>query len=375
MDFDFSEEQLMLQTLVKEFSKTEVEPRAKEMEESGRIPDDLLKRFAQMKLLGMTVPKEYDGTDTGDFAHLLAIEQLAYSGTPAWWLAAFNNSIPEIICEFGNPDQKKLFVTKMFDGTKCFSIQFTEPDTGSDPSIFQTTAKPDGDYYVINGQKRFSTFGTREGTAICWVRDETGGCTAFLIDKKTEGYTTSKPWDLMGTGGIEAVDVYFENFKVHKDQILHVKGKGMDVLLQWIAIEKVEGCIVAVAFAQAALDEVINYASIRKVRGRSMSDMQGIRFELADLYAKIEGCRWLTYRTAMMREKHDPRFQIEAAACKIFIQPIINEVLATSLRLHGAYGYTKDMKVERLYRAQPGNVVISVSLEINKSIVGSSLVK
>ena len=375
MDFILSEKQKMLQAMVKDFARKEVEPRWQEMEEKRRIPDDLLKKLAALGLLGMTVPTEYNGTNMGGFEHLLAIEQLAYSGTPAWWPVAFNNSLPETICKFGTPEQKKRFVSPMFDGIKCFSIQFTEPDTGSDARALKTTARPDGDYFIINGQKRFSTFGARDGTAIVWTKDEEGGCTAFLVDKNCVGYTTPKIWDLMGTGGIEPADVYYKDVRVHKDQMFHKKGKGFEALLYWIAIEKVEGCMVATALAQAALDEAIKYAKSRIVSGKPMSDMQGIRFELADLHAKIQACRWMTYRTAMLHETDDPSFQTEAAACKLFVQPVVNEVIATALRLHGAYGYTKEFKIERLYRAQQGNVVISVSLEINKAIVGASLVR
>ena len=375
MDFVLSEKQKMLQAMIKNFTRKEVESRWKEMEDARCIPDDLLKKLADIGLLGMTVPTEYNGTNAGGFEHLLAIEQLAYSGTPAWWLVAFNNSLPETICKFGTPEQKKRFVSPMFDGTKCFSIQFTEPDTGSDARALKTTARPDGDYYVINGQKRFSTFGARNGTAIVWAKDEEGGCTAFLVDKNCPGYTAPKIWELMGTGGIEAADVYYNDVRVHKDQILHKKGKGFEVLLYWIAIEKVEGCMVATALAQAALDEAVKYTKSRVVGGKPMSDMQGIRFELADLYAKIQACRWLAYRTAMLHEADDPGFQTEAAACKLFVQPVVNDIIATALRLHGAYGYTTDFKIERLFRAQQGNVVISVSLEINKAIVGASLVR
>ena len=129
MDFTLNEEQLMLQTMVRDFTQTEIEPRWQEMEESRRIPDDLLKKFADIGLMGMTVPQEYNGTDAGGFAHLLAIEQLAYAGTPAWWICACNNSLPETICRWANHEQKERFVSNMFDGTKCFSIQFTEADT------------------------------------------------------------------------------------------------------------------------------------------------------------------------------------------------------------------------------------------------------
>jgi butyryl-CoA dehydrogenase len=375
MDFTLNERQKMLQAMVRDFTRKEVEPRWKEMENVRHIPDDLLKKMNDIGLLGMTVPAEYNGNDAGGFAHLLAIEQLAYSGTPAWWPVAFNNSLPETICKFGTPEQKKRFVSPMFDGAKCFSIQFTEPDTGSDARALKTTAHPDGDYYIINGQKRFSTFGARNGTAIVWAKDEEGGCTAFLVDKNCPGYTAPKIWDLMGTGGIEAADIYYSDVRVHKDQILHKKGKGFETLLYWIAIEKVEGCMVATALAQAALDEAVKYTKSRTVEGKPMSDMQGIRFELADLYAKIQACRWLTYRTAMLHETDDHGFQTEAAACKLFVQPVVNDVIATALRLHGAYGYTTDYKIERLFRAQQGNIVISVSLEINKAIVGASLVR
>jgi butyryl-CoA dehydrogenase len=375
MDFTLTEKQKMLQSMVRDFTRKDVEPRWQEMEKSRRIPDDLVQQLASLGLFGMTVPPEYNGSGAGGFAHLLAIEQLAYSGTPGWWPVAFNNSLPEIICKFGTTEQKKRFVRPMFDGTKCFSVQFTEPDTGSDARALKTTARPDGDYYIINGQKRFSTFGARDGTAIVWTKDETGGCTAFLVDKNCPGYTAPKIWELMGTGGIEPADVFYTDVRVHKDQIFHQKGKGFEALLYWIAIEKVEGCIVAVALAQAALDEAVKYTKSRLANGKPISDMQGIRFELADLHAKIEACRWLTYRTAMLHETEDPSFQAEAATCKLFVQPVVTDVIAAALRLHGAYGYTTDFKIERLYRAQPGNVVISVSLEINKAIVGASLVK
>jgi len=375
MDFKFTEDQLMLQSMVKEFTEREIEPIAAQLDREGRLPDELIKKMAQIGLMGMTVPREYDGTETGGFAHLLAIEQLAYAGSPAWWPVAFNNSVPATICYWGTPEQKERFVKGSFDSTKLFSIQFTEAETGSDPTALITKAVPDGDHYLINGMKRFSTFGARPGNAIVWTQDETGGCTCFLVEKNTPGYTASKVWELMGGGGTEATDVYYNDYRVHKSQILGEKGKGFDVLLYWIAIEKLEGCMVAVALAQAALDEAINYTKNRSVRGKPMSAMQGIRWELADMYAKIEACRWMVYRTAQLHEQNSTDFQTEAAATKIFVQPTVSKVLETALRLHGGYGYTKEFKIERLYRAQPGNVVISVSLEINKSIVGASLLR
>lgn len=375
MDFELTEDQQMLQTMVKDFREKEIDPIAEELDKNPRIPDDLLKKYADLGLFGMALPPEYGGTGAGYFAHILALEQLAYAGSPAWWPVAFNNSLPEIVYKYGTDQQKDKFLKGAFDGSKLFSVQFTEAETGSDPTALITTSKLDGDHYVINGMKRFSTFGARNGTAICYTKDEEGECTAFLVEKNAPGYTAPKIWDLMGGGGIEPADVYYEDYRVPKENMLGPKGKAFNMLLDWITGEKIEGCIVAVGMAQAALDEAIEYAKNRTVRERPMSAMQGIRWEFADMYAKIEACRWFTYRTAMLYEKEDRSAQTEAATLKIFVQPVITEVIATALRLHGGYGYTKDFKVERLYRAQPGNVVISVSLEINKSLVGGALTR
>ena len=277
MNFNLTEEQLAIQRLAREFTEQEIEPIADQLDREGRLPDDLIKKCAKIGLLGMTVPKKYGGTEAGNLSCILAIEQLAYSGTGAWWLVGFNNSIPESIAHFGSEEIKGEYLRPFCNGTAYASIQFTEEETGSDPTMLTTTYVPEGDSYLINGMKRFSTFGAREGYAITYTKDEDGNCTAFVIEKKGKGYTAPKIWELMGGGGIEAADVYFENFRVPKENLLGKKGEGMEVLLFWIATEKVEQCAAAVGIAQAALDEAIKYVKARMRRGRPNSSMQGIR--------------------------------------------------------------------------------------------------
>ncbi|MFC1967099.1 acyl-CoA dehydrogenase family protein [Chloroflexota bacterium] len=375
MDFSLTEAQKMIQAMARKFREVEIEPVAAQLDREARLPDELAGKYAEIGFLGMTVSGEYGGTGAGHFAHILALEELAYAACPAWWPVAFNNSIPHTICRFGSEAQKQKYVRGNLDGSQMFGIQFTEAETGSDPGALTTTAVPDGDDYIINGTKRFCTCGARDGAALLWVKDETGGCTCFIIEKNRPGYSAPKIWELMGSGGIEAADVYYQDYRVPKENILGEKGRGFDILLYWIALEKLEGCMVAVGLAQAALDETIRHVKSRQSRGKPVSSMQGIRWELADMYARIQAGRWLTYRTAQLLEQDSPDFQTEAAATKLFVQPAASEVIATALRLHGGYGYTRDCKIERIYRAQPGNTVISVSLEINKSIVGGWLVK
>ena len=375
MDFNLTEDQLMLQATVREFTEREIEPIATQIDREGRLPDDLIKKMAQIGLFGMTIPKQYGGTEAGNLSCVLACEQVAYSGTGAWWLMGFNNSIPECIAHFGSEEIKQKYIRPLCDGTAYSSIQFTEEETGSDPEALITTAMPDGDNYVINGMKRFSTFGTRDGYAVLYTKDEAGECTAFVIEKNVAGYSAEKVWELMGGGGIEAADVYFDNMRVPKANLLGEKGKGFNVLLYWIAAEKIEQCAACVGIAQAALDEAVTYAKSRMVREKPISGMQGIRWMLADMQAKIEAARWLTYRAAFLQDQGAAEWMTEAAAAKLFVVPATLEVTEMARRIHGAYGYTKEFKIERLYRAIAAGAAIATTLEINRSIVGASLVR
>ncbi len=374
MDFNMTAEQFAIQKVAREFSRREIEPVADKIDREGRLPDDLIKKCAKNEFLGMTLPKKYGGSEVGNLACVLAIEQMAYSGTGAWWLVGFNNSIPASIAHFGSETIKKKYLNSFCDGSAYASIQFTEAETGSDPAALTTTSVAQENSYLINGMKRFSTFGARPGYAVIYTKDEQGKCTAFVIQKGGKGYAAPKVVELMGGGGMEAADVYLENLRVPEANLLGEKGKGTEILLFWIATEKIEQCAASVGIAQAALDEAVKYVKTRMSKGRPVSAMQGIRWMLADMQAKLEACRWLTYKTAFSQDQNAPNWQTEAATAKLFVVPAATEVVEMSRRLHGAYGYTKEFKIERLYRAMAGFSVIATSLEINRSIVGGTMV-
>ena len=376
MDFNLTEEQLMIQRMAKEFAEQEIEPIAVEIDQNGRLPDDMIKKMGKVGLLGMTVPQKYGGTEAGVLASILALEQVAYTGTGAWWIVGFHSSIPESIVHFGSEEIKQKYLPPLCDGSAYASIQFTEPDTGSDPRMLVTTAIPDGDEYVINGVKRFSTFGARDGYATFYAKDDEGKCTCFVIQKNVAGYKAEKIWELMGGGGMEAADVYLENMRVPKDNMLGEKGNGFNVLLHWIASEKLEQCGVNTGISQAALDESVKYVKERMAsRDRPMSALQGIQWTLADMQVKIEAMRWLSYRTAFLEDQQDPDWIRQTAVAKLFVIPNSLDVVRAAVELHGGYGYSKEFKVERLYRAAIGSAVIATNLAINKSIVGASLVR
>lgn len=375
MDFNLTEEQLMIQRMAKEFTANEMEPIAEQMDREGRAPLELTKKMADLGFFGMSVSKEYGGQGVGVLACALVLEQVAYAGTGAFWLIGLNNSIPHTIEHFGSEEIKKKFLPPLCDGSMQSSIIFTEADTGSDPRMLVTTAVPDGDDYVINGNKRFITWGARDGYGTLYTKDEDGNCTCFVAQKNVEGYSAPKIWELMGGGGMEAADLYFENMRVPKANILGTKGDGFRILLFWIADEKIEQCAVNTGVSQAALDESIKYAKERMLRDRPMSALQGIQWELADMQVKIEAMRWLAYRTAFLEDQQSPDWLTQAAVAKLFCIPASLDVVRQAVGLHGGYGYTKEFKVERLYRAALGSVMIATSLEVNKSIVGGSLTR
>ena len=375
MNFNLTEDQLMIQRMAREFTQREVEPIADQVERERKIPDDLIKKMAQVGLLGMPVPKKYGGSEAGNVSCILALEQVGYAGSGCFIIMLLNNGVPELIARYGSEELKKKYLRALCDGTAYGGVQFTEADTGSDPRMLVTTAIPDGDSYLVNGAKRFITAGGKDGYAVLWAKDETGNCSAFVIEKNVEGYTADKQWDLMGWAGWEALDVLFENMRVPKENLLGAKGDGYNIVLHSVASEKVAYSAVELGVAQAALDEAIGYAKERMLRDRPMSAMQGIQWMLAEMHSRIAAARWLTYRTAFLQDEDSSDFQREAAATKLFVIPAVLDVVRQAICIHGAYGYTKEFKIDRLYRAAAGGPMIMASLEINKSIVGSSLVR
>ncbi|MFC1872585.1 acyl-CoA dehydrogenase family protein [Chloroflexota bacterium] len=373
MNFKFTENQSSIVALAKKFNQSELEPIATKIDSSGKLPKDIIVKMAKVGLLGMCAPESYGGAQAGTFVSALACEQLAFSGTGAWWLVGFCNSITDCIAQFGNEFLKEKYIRRTCEGRVYPSFQFTEEETGSDPNAFITKAIPNGDVYIINGKKRFSTFGARNGYALVFAKDDAKLCSVFIVNKKCEGYVVLKKWDLMGSGGIEAVDIEYRDICINNTNLLGSKGKGLDVLRYWIAIEKIQQCAACVGIAQAAYEEAVRYTKSRKMKGTPLSHLQGIRWLLADMYAKIEAARLLTYKAANLKDRAVADWEVQAAASKLFVVPTTQDIVLSAKRIHGSYAYTKGAKIERLYRAIAGADGIATSLELNKSIVSSYL--
>jgi alkylation response protein AidB-like acyl-CoA dehydrogenase len=374
MDFILSGESKMMVKAARDFAQQEIEPIAARIEEEDSLPDDLLEKFAKARMLGLMIPKEYGGVESTALNLILVVEELGKCGSSAFWVMSMNNSVAETICHWGSEEVKRQFVPPLCDGSGYGGMAFTEPGTGSDPTVITTTAVQDGDYYVLNGTKRFITNGHKKGYGVFYAKDETEKITAFILEKSSAGYSCSKPWSLMGLGGQGLVDVFLKDMKVPKENVLGEKGRGFPILLRWIAGERVHQMAFMVGMGQACLDESVKFAKERIVRAKPLTAMQGFQWMLAEMHASIEASRWWTYRVASKQDEGGD-IQVDSSALKLFVVPTIQEVARKALQVHGSYGYCKDYKIERLYRTIAHGGVTSSSLEIQKTIVGSTLTR
>ncbi len=374
MDFRIPEKEKKILERAKEFIKKEIEPLTEVIEKENDYPDDLMKRFSEAGFLGMTIPEKYGGRGYSNLTSILIAEELGKVANVCAWPVFMNNSVAEALYFWGSEHIKEKYIPPLCDGTAIGCLGFTEPATGSDPRMIKTRAIPDGDFYVIKGVKRFVTNGNKPGHGLFFAKDETGRITAFVIEKLVPGYKCTRPWKFMGLEGMNCVDVILKDVRVPKENIVGKKGDGFRILLHWISIERIQQAGYMVGIGQAAVDECIRFMKRRKVAGKTLSHMQGFQWMIAEMKAKLEACRLMTYRAACAMDEGIP-FQAISAEVKIFVVPTIQEITRMALQIHGSYGYTKGFKVERLYRFAAHAGVTASSLEVNKTIVANSILR
>ena len=379
MDYNFSKVNEMVIKSAKDFCEREFPAIDAEMLRLGDYPQDLMQKFYKSRFLGMTVPKEYGGLGSTNLNFILICEQLGYTGSVCFLPLALNTSVTETVNHAGTEEQKKRFIPPLCNGTFWASTAFTEPQTGSDPTMLSTTAEPQSDGgYILNGTKRFISMANKPGFGVFYCKDKSldhprKNCTAFILDKTTKGITFSDHYAFMGLEGADTCDVFLNDVYVPKENILGTPGDGFKLLTRWIAGERIQQAGATVGAGQACLDESVKYAKQRMVQGQPLAAREGFYWMFAEMKTRIDACRALTYKTVCLQDE-GKRFEMDSAGLKVFVIPTIQEVARMALQIHGSYGYTKEYKVERLYRMIMSGGVIASSTEINKTIVGLSIV-
>ncbi|MBI2831944.1 MAG: acyl-CoA dehydrogenase family protein [Chloroflexi bacterium] len=374
MDFNLTEQEKMLQVTAKEFAVKSVQPRAAEIDRSGKFPFDLAQKMGELGYRGLPYPVEYGGSGAGYLSYALVLEQICQASMTTGAIMAVNTVPEEAIFRFGNEKQKKAFLTPLAQGKKLGGIAFTEAETGSDPKAITTIARKSGKGFVISGEKHFVAMASAVNLEMLFTRREGTGLNAFIVDTASKGFIVREPCETMGLRGLGTAEVHFDDVHVPEGNLLGAEGKGYDVLLTAISLGRLGVAVEAVAVAQAALDLSIEFARQRKARGKSIAQLPSTQWNLAEMASRVEAARWLTYRTAFLRDQgQDIRY--ESSMAKLFASQVAVDVTRMALQVHGSYGTMTSLPVERLYRdAKMTELYVGVS-EIQRSIIANELVE
>ncbi len=374
MDFDLSEREKMIQSAAWEFAQKAVLPQAAHIDGSAEFPVELAREMGRMGYYGLPYPAEYGGGGAGYVAYVLVVEQLCRASMTVGAIAAVSILSEESIFRFGDEKQKRGFLTPLTSGNILGCFCFTEPATGSDPRAISTKAKPDGEDYVIEGQKSFVALAPSASQAVIFAKDETGRISAFVVPTSASGFVLREPCETLGLRGLGTSVVYLDGVRIPKENLIGKKGSGYEIMLEAISLERVGVAAQGVGLAQAALDLALDYARQRTAYGRPIAKMATIQWLLAEVASRVEAGRWLTYRTAFVRDQ-GKEIRSESAMAKLFCSQVAVEVTRMAMQVHGAYGTMKSLPIERLYRdAKMTELYVGVS-EIQRVIIASHLLR
>ena len=377
--YHLNNEQLMIQSMVREFSHKEIALEAMERDRTKTFPIENIRKMREIGLMGMMVPGQYGGEGTDTVSYALALSEIAYAcAATAVVMSVHNSIVCESILNFGTKDQKKRYLQKLTQGKWIGAFALTEPHAGSDPVAQSTTAVRDGDHYVINGTKRFITSGQNSSLVIVTAKtneeNRHKGISAFVVEKNTPGLVVGHTEDKMGLRASDTTDLIFENCRVPAQNLLGKEGDGFTIAMKGLDGGRIGIAAQSVGVAQAALDEAVKYCKSRNQFGRAISKFQGLRWNLADMATEIEAARQLMLSAAALKDA-GKNYTLQASMAKLFASEMVNRVTAKSLQLHGGYGFTKDYPIERMYRDARIFTIYEGTSEIQRIVISNHILK
>ncbi|MBD7966294.1 acyl-CoA dehydrogenase [Fictibacillus norfolkensis] len=379
MQFMLSEEHEMIRKMVRDFAKNEVEPTAAERDEEERFDRAIFDQMGELGLCGIPWPEEYGGIGGDYLGYVIAVEELSrVCASVGVTLSAHTSLAGWPIFKFGNEEQKQRFLRPMAEGKKIGAYGLTEPGSGSDAGNMKTTAKKDGDEYIINGSKIFITNAGDAEIYVVFARTDieagSRGVSAFIVEKGTPGFSFGKKEKKLGIRSSPTLEIIFEDCRVPAENLLGKEGEGFKIAMMTLDGGRNGIAAQAVGIAQGALDASVNYAKDRKQFGKPIGVNQGIGFKLADMATKVEAARLLTYQAAW-RESEGLPYGKESAMSKLFAGDIAMEVTTDAVQVFGGYGYTKEYPVERYMRDAKITQIYEGTQEIQRLVISKMLLK
>ncbi|MEJ9210535.1 acyl-CoA dehydrogenase [Bacillus smithii] len=379
MNFQLSEEHEMIRKTVRDFAQKEVEPTASDRDEEERFDRTLFEKMAELGLTGIPWPEEYGGIGSDYLAYCIAIEELSrVDASIGVTLSAHTSLAGWPIYKFGSEEQKQKYLRPMAEGSKIGAYGLTEPGSGSDASAMKTTARRDGDDYILNGSKIFITNGGEADIYVVFAMMEPEkkhrGISAFIVESGFKGFSVGKKEKKLGIRSSPTTEIIFEDCRVPKENLLGNEGDGFKIAMMTLDGGRNGIAAQAVGIAQGALDAAIAYAKERYQFGKPIIANQGISFKLADMATSVEAARLLTYQAAWLESQGLP-YGKASAMSKLFAGDAAMKVTIEAVQVFGGYGFTKDYPVERFMRDAKITQIYEGTQEIQKLVISRMLIK
>ena len=376
---ELTENQIMIRDTIRDFAEKNIRPVIMDYDESQKFPMEIMQQLGELGFMGILVPEEYGGAGLGYIEYALIIEELAkVDPSIALSVAAHNGLCTNHINLFGNEKQKKKYLPDLASGKKIGAWGLTEAVSGSDAAGLKSYAIKEGNSWILNGSKQFTTHGTVGETYVVMAitNKDAGkkGISAFILEKNFEGLIIGKKENKLGMRASDTTQLAFENCKVPEENLLGQEGMGFINSMQVLEGGRISIAALSVGLAQGCLDACLKYTNERKQFGKFLSEFQATQFKLAEMQTNIEAARMLTYRAAWMKDNRIPNTK-EAAEAKLFASEIAEKAASEAVQIFGGYGYIKEYPVEKFYRDVKLLTIGEGTSEIQRMVIAKDLLK
>ncbi|MHC1702938.1 MAG: acyl-CoA dehydrogenase [Tenuifilaceae bacterium] len=377
MNFEFTEEQIMIQQSARDYAQRELTKDVLERDEHCIFPAEHIKKLAELGFMGMLVSTKYGGAGMDTVSYVLAIEEISKVDASVGVIMSVNNSLVAFeLEEFGTEEQKLKYLVPIATGEKLGAFLLSEPEAGSDATSQHTKAIDMGDHYLMNGTKNWITNGGSANTYIVIAQTDSSkghkGINAFIVDRNTKGITIGTHENKMGMRSSDTHSVMFNDVVVPKENRLGEDGAGFKIAMKTLEGGRIGIASQALGIASGALDLAVKYSKERKTFGTEIINHQGIAFKLADMATEIEAARFLCLKAAWLKDNHKP-YGTASAMAKLYAAETAMKVTTEAVQIHGGYGYVKEYHVERLMRDAKLTQIYEGTSEIQKIIIARAL--
>jgi alkylation response protein AidB-like acyl-CoA dehydrogenase len=380
MDFELSDEQRLLRDTIRSFVDAQIRPVAREWEESGRYPEEIVATMREMGLFGLLVPEEYGGMAADMVSLAVVFEEISRGWMGVAGIIGSHSLSCWMIAAYGTPEQKSAHLPALASGERRTGIGLTEPGAGSDLQGIATTARLDGDHYVVTGRKTWITNARHADPLPVLVKTDPSskpahkGMSVLLIDPASDGFEVLRDLPKLGYRGPETCELVLDEVRVPASNLLGgTAGRGLQQVLAALEKGRVNIAARAVGVAQEAYDQALRYAGEREAFGQKISGFQAVQLKLADMAMKLQAARLLTYWAASQADA-GRRADLESGLAKVYASEVAYECAFTAMQVHGGYGYSKEFTVERLYRDAPLMVIGEGTNDILRTVIAESLI-